>query len=217
MTTQLSLKERNRQPVGAAQLGKPGRLVIRGETKAIKDALRARGWRYDPATRTWSMDLVAAHADRVRNGGEDRIEFIRGLNGFKKGVQVTLDGEPVFTDGGYAAANPAANPGGGDVARTRTSGSREGAPRVGAPLKDKDGAYHVVTGVRSSYDGDTTLYTHHYTTRQATPAEAVAFEIRDLETTISRRSSPDDDRSMADYDAETQRLRDRLAELKGGE
>jgi len=69
-------------------------LVIRGDTKPAKEVLKKAGWTWNPEAQHWFMRLVPAHAERVRNDKEFREDSLR-CN--RKGCQVTLDGEVIWT------------------------------------------------------------------------------------------------------------------------
>ena len=72
-------------------------LVCSGNTRANKELLKARGWKYDPKSRTWDKRLVAAHAQRVR--ARD-AEFLKGLGQFK-GCLLTLQGIEIWRSKTY--------------------------------------------------------------------------------------------------------------------
>lgn len=80
-------------------------LTIRGETRPAKEALKAAGWKWEPARQLWSMMLVDAHAARIVAGD---AEFRRGLKADRKGCQVHLDGEVVWTSKTFGTPPPAA-------------------------------------------------------------------------------------------------------------
>lgn len=82
------------------------KLTCSGNTRAVKETLKARKWTYDPASQTWYMRLVAAHADRVRNGD---AEFLKGLGGQLKGCRLCLEGVEVWRSKTYAEAGQAAS------------------------------------------------------------------------------------------------------------
>jgi hypothetical protein len=69
------------------------KLTCSGNTRPVKDTLKARKWTYDPASQTWYLRLVAAHADRVRAGDS---EFLKGLGGNLKGCRLCLEGGEVW-------------------------------------------------------------------------------------------------------------------------
>lgn len=75
------------------------KLTMTGDTKPSRDALKARGWKWNPEKGHWWMSLVDAHAERILAGDD---EFLRGLNGTRKGCQVRLDGVVVWTSKTYA-------------------------------------------------------------------------------------------------------------------
>lgn len=83
------------------------RLVMIGDTRPSKEALKARGWKWQPGQLCWTMGLVDAHAARLAAGD---IEFLKGLNGMRKGCQVTLDGQVIWTSKTYAGPATAAQP-----------------------------------------------------------------------------------------------------------
>ena len=70
------------------------RLTCRGNTQPAKESLKARGWKWNPTAKHWYLILVAAHAQRIIDGDD---EFFRGLGGHKKGCQLCLDGNVVWT------------------------------------------------------------------------------------------------------------------------
>ena len=76
------------------------KLTCSGNTRDVKETLKARKWTYDPASQTWYMRLVAAHADRVRNGD---AEFLKGLGGQLKGCRLCLEGAEVWRSKTFAA------------------------------------------------------------------------------------------------------------------
>lgn len=77
------------------------RLVMTGDTRPSKEALKARGWKWQPGQLCWTMGLVDAHAARLVAGD---MEFLKGLNGMRKGCQVTLDGQVIWTSKTYGPA-----------------------------------------------------------------------------------------------------------------
>lgn len=203
-------KQRNRAPIGTQNLGKPGVLVAQGGTKEIREQLKRNGWKYDPGRQVWTRPLVAAYADIIRNGGERRMEFIRGLVPSLKNIQVLLDGEPAVTDRNYAANQTAIA---GNLSRVRRTSNRESGLSVGMPLKDKDGSYNVVASVgKPRYNESSTMYETEFKTRAATAEEAKKFAANDKIATLVKElqmysSSPDDERGTERHKQEAARVR----------
>ena len=77
------------------------RLTCSGSTFQWKETLKARRWSYDPASKTWYVMLVEAHAERVRAGDAD---FLKGLGGQLKGCRLCLDGIEVWRSKTYENA-----------------------------------------------------------------------------------------------------------------
>jgi len=119
--------------------GKRGILVIRGNTKPIKEKLKTRYWEFDGKTNSWNQSLVPAHADIIRNGGEEAKQFVKGLNAFMKGVLVTLDGEVVFKSKDYdAPLNEKTGKGSGSTVQSGGGGKKAedfGLISIGDPVE----------------------------------------------------------------------------------
>lgn len=106
------------------------RLTCRGNTRPVREALKARGWKWDPATQSWYMMLVEAHARRIWDGDE---VFRRGLGGQKKGCQLVLDGQIVWTSQTYQAT-PASGGSGGSTGRDLYNCDARGNWAAGAQI-----------------------------------------------------------------------------------
>ena len=78
------------------------KLIISGDTRPAKETLKKAGWTWDSAAKVWWMDLVAAHADRVRQGDTEFSHKSLKIN--RKGCQVTLDGVVVWTSKTFGVA-----------------------------------------------------------------------------------------------------------------
>lgn len=78
-------------------------LVIRGNTKPIKEELKRKGWRWNAQAKNWMRWVDEAHAERIRNGDD---EFLRGLGGRKKGCCTTLQGIEVFRSKTFGESQP---------------------------------------------------------------------------------------------------------------
>lgn len=230
-----SLKEYNRRPIGSKHMGTPGKLIIHGRTREIKDQLKSRGWKYNPTNQTWEMQLVAAHADLIRRGGEDRIDFLKGLNAFKKGVAVTLNNADVFVDKehskageilkrirgeGESSTGQKADSGDAIVKRKIRVASKINAPSPGRFLVDNNGDLHIITSVGSSrYDESTMQYTYEYETRKATPEESAKYakdsKLAELKRELRAfEAAPSDERDMEMYEREAARIRQEIEQLK---
>lgn len=94
------MSQANFQPIPHTK-GQKGVLVIRGDTKAIKSELSAAKWKWQPDRKVWQLDMPTPYADKIREGGDVAKEWIKNLNGFKKGVLITLDGYVVFKSKEY--------------------------------------------------------------------------------------------------------------------
>lgn len=84
-------------------------LKIHGETHAVKEKLKARGWKWNAEKGYWWLELVQVHAQRVIDKDHAFLNGILKVNydandpkpAGHKGTQVTLNGVPMWTSKTY--------------------------------------------------------------------------------------------------------------------
>jgi hypothetical protein len=64
-------------------------LRVTGRTREIKETLKARGYRWEPASKSWARRITEAEADAIRNT-ETRDDALRVLRARFKGCVVYL-------------------------------------------------------------------------------------------------------------------------------
>lgn len=88
--------------------GKKCKLTIGGNTKAVKESLKAKGWRWDPDAQNWYQWLVPAHAQRVIDANGVHAAdpgLFDGIGGHKKGCEMQLEGERLWASKTYGGAS----------------------------------------------------------------------------------------------------------------
>jgi len=81
------------------------RLTCQGNTRDVKDTLKARHWKYDASAQNWHKQITAA--DRAKIIGGDK-EFLKTFGGCLKGCRLVIESTIVWASATYAERPQAA-------------------------------------------------------------------------------------------------------------